>query len=116
MLEYEILIYPFFFNDTATSEIYTLSLHDALPIYLQILALRVRNRLAVQLRQRHAHKLLHQITRPSPDQPELTLFRRPVKLTFRLPADSHSPECERDVLQFRIDLRLHPNPRFQRRA
>src|SRR5256885_11118574 len=27
----------FFFNDTATTEIYTLSLHDALPIYLQAL-------------------------------------------------------------------------------
>src|SRR5687768_18208958 len=27
-------LYPFFFfNDTATTEIYTLSLHDALPIY-----------------------------------------------------------------------------------
>src|SRR5690348_18224065 len=26
-------IYMFFFNDTATTEIYTLSLHDALPIY-----------------------------------------------------------------------------------
>src|SRR3712207_9240844 len=26
----------FFFNDTATTEIYTLSLHDALPIYLQL--------------------------------------------------------------------------------
>src|SRR5688572_33453555 len=25
----------FFFNDTATTEIYTLSLHDALPIYTQ---------------------------------------------------------------------------------
>src|SRR3712207_8088433 len=25
-------MYPFFFNDTATTEIYTLSLHDALPI------------------------------------------------------------------------------------
>src|SRR2546426_7156081 len=25
--------YIFFFNDTATTEIYTLSLHDALPIY-----------------------------------------------------------------------------------
>src|SRR5258708_30767691 len=25
---------PFFFNDTATTEIYTLSLHDALPISL----------------------------------------------------------------------------------
>src|SRR2546428_9048499 len=28
----------FFFNDTATTEIYTLSLHDALPIYMQQLA------------------------------------------------------------------------------
>src|SRR5256885_17165329 len=26
----------FFFNDTATTEIYTLSLHDALPIYIVI--------------------------------------------------------------------------------
>ena len=26
----------FFFNDTATTEIYTLSLHDALPIYIFI--------------------------------------------------------------------------------
>src|SRR3712207_9519980 len=26
-------VYSFFFNDTATTEIYTLSLHDALPIY-----------------------------------------------------------------------------------
>src|SRR3712207_6849170 len=28
----------FFFNDTATTEIYTLSLHDALPIYLGLVA------------------------------------------------------------------------------
>src|SRR3712207_7072704 len=28
----------FFFNDTATTEIYTLSLHDALPIFAQALA------------------------------------------------------------------------------
>src|ERR1044072_7375963 len=27
---------PFFFNDTATTEIYTLSLHDALPISLEL--------------------------------------------------------------------------------
>src|SRR3712207_9442595 len=31
-----ISVYVFFFNDTATTEIYTLSLHDALPIYLPI--------------------------------------------------------------------------------
>src|SRR2546422_6700043 len=30
------LVSFFFFNDTATTEIYTLSLHDALPIYIQI--------------------------------------------------------------------------------
>src|SRR2546422_7486408 len=30
----------FFFNDTATTEIYTLSLHDALPIYDRILGHR----------------------------------------------------------------------------
>src|SRR5258708_33166556 len=30
----------FFFNDTATTEIYTLSLHDALPIYLRRRVLR----------------------------------------------------------------------------
>src|SRR2546427_4495726 len=28
----------FFFNDTATTEIYTLSLHDALPIYVDLVA------------------------------------------------------------------------------
>src|SRR2546425_5483882 len=28
-----LIVYLFFFNDTATTEIYTLSLHDALPIY-----------------------------------------------------------------------------------
>src|SRR5215813_15393155 len=32
------LFFFFFFNDTATTEIYTLSLHDALPIYRSLLA------------------------------------------------------------------------------
>src|SRR5256885_5261028 len=34
----------FFFNDTATTEIYTLSLHDALPIYHELTAHRDANR------------------------------------------------------------------------
>src|SRR5438552_11473960 len=33
MLSIYIFFFFFFFNDTATTEIYTLSLHDALPIY-----------------------------------------------------------------------------------
>src|SRR3712207_7609531 len=36
-----LLLVVFFFNDTATTEIYTLSLHDALPISAQ-LGVRVR--------------------------------------------------------------------------
>src|SRR3712207_8816502 len=41
----------FFFNDTATTEIYTLSLHDALPIYAgrEELAARVLARLRGEL-------------------------------------------------------------------
>src|SRR5690348_18451563 len=31
----------FFFNDTATTEIYTLSLHDALPIFRDFLGIRI---------------------------------------------------------------------------
>src|SRR3712207_9352464 len=38
---YDVLCIFFFFNDTATTEIYTLSLHDALPI--SGLLLRVRD-------------------------------------------------------------------------
>src|SRR2546428_11629666 len=37
------LIFFFFFNDTATTEIYTLSLHDALPISAGHLARAVRD-------------------------------------------------------------------------
>src|SRR2546426_5433703 len=39
----------FFFNDTATTEIYTLSLHDALPISERALQLAAQNRYDVIL-------------------------------------------------------------------
>src|SRR5437899_11635702 len=32
-----LFFFSFFFNDTATTEIYTLSLHDALPIFKQLI-------------------------------------------------------------------------------
>src|SRR5256885_11864374 len=44
------LFFFFFFNDTATTEIYTLSLHDALPIY------RLRLRLVVGAHQHLAEQ------------------------------------------------------------
>src|SRR5256885_13257619 len=36
-----LLLFFFFFNDTATTEIYTLSLHDALPICMRLNGQRV---------------------------------------------------------------------------
>src|SRR5260364_162539 len=42
-----VLFFFFFFNDTATTEIYTLSLHDALPIYVR------RARVFLMRRSRH---------------------------------------------------------------
>src|SRR6195952_6161878 len=37
-----LFLFCFFFNDTATTEIYTLSLHDALPIYIPCVGDRSR--------------------------------------------------------------------------
>src|SRR3712207_6930417 len=34
-------MFCFFFNDTATTEIYTLSLHDALPIYIFVMGMEM---------------------------------------------------------------------------
>src|SRR5438552_18960659 len=51
----------FFFNDTATTEIYTLSLHDALPIYAQAGDLEPAGELAELL----LHELAQQEDRKS---------------------------------------------------
>ena len=36
-----VMLFFFFFNDTATTEIYTLSLHDALPIWFQRFPIKI---------------------------------------------------------------------------
>src|SRR6266704_4375023 len=41
-IRYQLL--SFFFNDTATTEIYTLSLHDALPIWESLLSISARSK------------------------------------------------------------------------
>src|SRR5256885_14873998 len=40
-IHHRLIFFFFFFNDTATTEIYTLSLHDALPIWSKLDAIRV---------------------------------------------------------------------------
>src|SRR5437764_7169137 len=47
----------FFFNDTATTEIYTLSLHDALPIYCGFSFLCHANSIATREEMFHLRKL-----------------------------------------------------------
>src|SRR3712207_7664592 len=43
----------FFFNDTATTEIYTLSLHDALPIYVGKVSLQLVGGLKLEKAKMH---------------------------------------------------------------
>src|SRR5689334_25003243 len=45
------LFFLFFFNDTATTEIYTLSLHDALPILITSILSFISGRLATKSNQ-----------------------------------------------------------------
>src|SRR2546430_16774359 len=54
---HDLLTIFFFFNDTATTEIYTLSLHDALPIYMMFSS---RERFAAGLDRRQRVRRLDQ--------------------------------------------------------
>src|SRR3712207_7786992 len=73
----------FFFNDTATTEIYTLSLHDALPISPRLPAGRARNdrRLGGDLRARRGGR------RPQ------SRCRRPARRTPRR-SEEHTSELQ----------------------
>src|SRR5262249_58505266 len=64
-------LFFFFFNDTATPEIYTLSLHDALPIYVDVQAVAARG-LGPPGRAELAEDLLHDAGDPA-YRAELTL-------------------------------------------
>src|SRR3712207_7910499 len=64
-------VFFFFFNDTATTEIYTLSLHDALPIcrgHVQPLRRRGAQRRGVRARGRQPH-LGRRLVRPHRRRP-----------------------------------------------
>src|SRR5204863_7169118 len=68
-LLHKLLFRYFFFNDTATTVIYTLSLHDALPIYQAVATSQeaVQNQNEPQLRDENAHndKSVHGVLNPT---------------------------------------------------
>src|SRR2546422_3023647 len=86
------MFYFFFFNDTATTEIYTLSLHDALPI-----SEHARHRVRAD-RDRVLHRHLLQLPHapPFPD--------RPAALTLGLADDPVRSEEHTSELQSRLHL------------
>src|SRR2546429_6362482 len=71
----------FFFNDTATTEIYTLSLHDALPIYAVAREVGVEARARTEVR-RDGRRLLD-------DEP---VDPRPTRLNVR--SEEHTSELQ----------------------
>src|SRR5256885_6712005 len=87
----------FFFNDTATTEIYTLSLHDALPIYLRAHRVR-RNRvhrrhLRVRLRGHRSEEHTSELQSPCNLVCRLLLEKKKIfnKKTWQDNTESTSP-------------------------
>src|SRR5438876_8303349 len=74
----------FFFNDTATTEIYTLSLHDALPISGAVRSHRPRVGDAVAARTRAATSRPHRVTRCARSEEHTSELQSPVHLVCRL--------------------------------
>src|SRR3712207_4618297 len=74
------MTYVFFFNDTATTEIYTLSLHDALPIWEE--ALDVAASGLVRLRDRDGKRALAGFGSAKGTNEEAYLFQKLVRTGF----------------------------------
>src|SRR2546426_2702980 len=92
----------FFFNDTATTEIYTLSLHDALPIYL----LRAQARLPL-LPRAGPRGRLHHPHRPGQDRQRRLRDRKSTRLNSSHLVISYAVFClKKKILFDRLTLRV----------
>src|SRR2546430_6918605 len=88
----------FFFNDTATTEIYTLSLHDALPIFVG------NRRKRREARQSSAVRQPHVLGRPGNDH----LDRKSTRLNSSHSQISYAVFClKKKKKQHKTSLRLY---------
>src|SRR5437867_13445771 len=80
---YPIFFFFFFFNDTSTTEIYTLSLHDALPILLEAMK---TDTLEFELEDVEGKKILGKVFFPSTSRSEehTSELQSPYDLVCRL--------------------------------
>src|SRR2546425_9761140 len=89
----------FFFNDTATTEIYTLSLHDALPISFGLIADTVR---------------LDVVRPPADTLRTLTVFFDPDSSQIRLGARSEEHTSELQSLAYLVCRLLLEKKKYRR--
>src|SRR3712207_7987053 len=74
----------FFFNDTATTEIYTLSLHDALPIWAVEVRDGIGHRLESRVRAQRVQPRHHRLRVLAQDDPEQQLVANEDRKSTRL--------------------------------
>src|SRR5438552_6980024 len=105
----------FFFNDTATTEIYTLSLHDALPIYNEfVVAFEVPDvrrfvTLVADLRETESSSYTERETRSEEHTSEL---QSPDHLVCRLLLEKKKKKINKTVMNKHVALRIltrHPS-------
>src|SRR5436189_3769781 len=72
--------FSFFFNDTATTEIYTLSLHDALPILPHL----IPHMLQVQKKRRQFYQVMKVLVPSSRSEEHTSELQSPMYLVCRL--------------------------------
>src|SRR5256885_9613310 len=91
----------FFFNDTATTEIYTLSLHDALPIY----RCARRDRASARAAEAHARPPTRGLGRP-PDARSANADRKSTRLNSSHLVISYAVFCLKKKKTVQTGLRL----------
>ena len=92
-----VLLFVFFFNDTATTEIYTLSLHDALPIYDYNESVKAHNSVVMEYQEWTAGKTF--ITGTEETERMQEWYQEMKDEEDRLDALSDASEVERNSLR-----------------
>src|SRR2546422_6893959 len=100
----------FFFNDTATTEIYTLSLHDALPIFGSTSASdNARFRTSTRLSSSSRESLGHIRDAASPERSEehTSELQSRLHLVCRLLLEKKKKNIQQDIISKQDDIHNH---------
>src|SRR5258708_21808741 len=106
----------FFFNDTATTEIYTLSLHDALPICVDSGSAALLTRMSIRPKRSSVRRAISSGTPPA-DRKSTRLNSSHQIISYAVFCLKKKKECERAVRPYcyaftyeSAPVTLHPSP------